>query len=282
MSSHKKINEDSPLFKAFEESEFRSTKHTNYFYIYDDLLKKYLGKKITFVEVGIASGGSLFMWKKYFQNNARIIGVDFNPGAKRWESYGFEIHIGNQSDSNFWKDFYKKVGKIDIIVDDGGHTNEQQLSTFINSYRNVNNDGLLVFEDTHASYMREFGNPSKYSFINFCKNFLDMQNQKSISKQNNEYIKKIHKIDFFQSIVAFHVSEKKAENSDSIINKGKLVNAEDYRNRDVYLLSKVDRFKSKLRELVGANFYNFMKKIYPYLKFIIFKIKNIKNKKFFN
>ena len=52
--------------------------------------------------------------------------------------------------------FYKKVGKIDIIVDDGGHTNEQQLSTFINSYRNVNNDGLLVFEDTHASYMREF------------------------------------------------------------------------------------------------------------------------------
>ena len=39
MSSHKKINEDSPLFKAFEESEFRSTKHTNYFYIYDDLLK---------------------------------------------------------------------------------------------------------------------------------------------------------------------------------------------------------------------------------------------------
>ena len=130
--------------------------------------------------------------------------------------------------------------------------------------------------------MREFGNPSKYSFINFCKNFLDMQNQKSISKQNNEYIKKIHKIDFFQSIVAFHVSEKKAENSDSIINKGKLVNAEDYRNRDVYLLSKVDRFKSKLRELVGANFYNFMKKIYPYLKFIIFKIKNIKNKKFFN
>ena len=79
-----------------------------------------------------------------------------------------------------------------------------------------------------------------------------MQNQKSISKQNNEYIKKIHKIDFFQSIVAFHVSEKKAENSDSIINKGKLVNAEDYRNRDVYLLSKVDRFKKQVKGTGGS------------------------------
>ena len=83
----------------------------NYFYIYDDLLKKYLGKKITFVEVGIASGGSLFMWKKYFQNNARIIGADFNPGAKRWD-YGFEIHIGNQSDSTLWKDFTKKLARL--------------------------------------------------------------------------------------------------------------------------------------------------------------------------
>ena len=125
-----------------------------------------------------------------------------------------EIHIENQSDSNFWKDFYKKVGKIDIIVDDGGHTNEQQLSTFINSYRNVNNDGLLVFEDTHASYMRKFGNPSNTHLLISVRIFWTCKIRNLFQKQNNEYIKKIHKIDFFQSIVAFHVSEKKAENSD--------------------------------------------------------------------
>ena len=283
MSAHKKINEESSLFRAFESSEFRSTKHTNYFYIYDDLLKKYFNKKITFVEVGIASGGSLFMWKKFFKENARIIGIDFNPSAKKWEKYGFEIYIGNQSSSNFWKKFYEKVGKIDVLIDDGGHTNEQQLCTFLNSYKNINNDGLMLFEDTHASYMSEFGNPSKYSFINFCKNILDMQNQKSISKKiNYNYLNKIHKIDFFQSIVAFHFDEKKAEKSDSIINKGKLVNSEDYRSKDIYLLSTIDKLKNKLRDIVGTKFYNTVKKIYPYVKFFVYKIKNIKNKRFFN
>jgi len=283
MPAHKKINEESALFKAFENSEYRSTKHTNYFYIYDDLLKKYSDKKITLVEVGIASGGSLFMWKKFFKDNARIIGIDFNPGAKKWEKYDFEIYIGNQSSSNFWETFYKKVGKIDVLIDDGGHTNEQQLCTFLSSYKNINNDGLIIFEDTHASYMREFGNPSKYSFINFCKNILDMQNQKSISKKTNyEYLKKIHKIDFFQSIVAFHIDEKKAEKNDSIINEGKLVNSEDYRNKDVYLLSSIDRVKSKFISFVNTKFYIAIKKIYPYVKFIVYKIKNIKNKKFFN
>ena len=282
MSSHKKINEKSYLYKAFQNSEFKSTKHTNYFYIYDDLLKKYLDKKITFVEVGVASGGSLFMWKKFFGNNAKIIGVDFNPGAKKWEKYDFEIHIGNQSDKNFWKNFYEKVGKVDVLIDDGGHTNEQQLSTFINSYMNINNDGLLIFEDTHASYMPEFGNPSQYSFINFCKNFVDMQNQKSTPKRfDYNYLKKIHKIDFFQSIVAFHFDDKKAEKNDSIINNGKIVSSEDYRSKDVYLLSKIDKFKNILRNFCGSSLYNSIKKIYPLVKYFIYKIKNIKNKKFF-
>ena len=223
------------------------------------------------------------MWKKFFKGNARIIGIDFNPGAKKWEKYDFEIYIGNQSSSNFWESFYEKVGKIDVLIDDGGHTNEQQLCTFLNSYKNINNDGLMLFEDTHASYMSEFGNPSKYSFINFCKNILDMQNQKSISKKiNYDYLNKIHKIDFFQSIVAFHIDEKKAEKSDSIINKGKLVNSEDYRSKDVYLLSTIDKLKNKLRGLVGTKFYNTVKKIYPYVKFFIYKTKNTKNKRFFN
>ena len=35
-----------------------------------------------------------------------------------------------------------------------------------NDYYHINDDGILIFEDTHTSYLKEFGNPSKYSFIN--------------------------------------------------------------------------------------------------------------------
>ena len=90
---------------------------------------KFRGKKITFVEIGVLSGGSLFMWKDYFGKDARIIGVELNPDAKKFEKEGFEIFIGNQSDENFWKDFFDKVGEVDIVLDDGGHTNFQQIVT---------------------------------------------------------------------------------------------------------------------------------------------------------
>ena len=39
-------------------------------------------------------GGSLLMWKKFFGDNARIIGVDLYPETKKLEKQGFEIFIG--------------------------------------------------------------------------------------------------------------------------------------------------------------------------------------------
>ena len=110
------------------------------------------------------------MWRDFFGSKARIIGIDFNSTAKKWEKNGFEIFIGNQADPKFWKEFYKNIGKIDILVDDGGHTNNQQIQTLNESYINIKDGGIIVIEDTHSSYLKEFGNPSPYSFINFSYN----------------------------------------------------------------------------------------------------------------
>ena len=110
-------------FKSlFYSSKLQSIKINSYFNIYESLFKEFKNKPITFVEVGIFGGGSLFMWKNYFHPKSRIIGIDLNPDSKSYEKYGFEIFIGDQQDENFWKKFYKKVGKIDILLDDGGHT----------------------------------------------------------------------------------------------------------------------------------------------------------------
>ena len=133
---------------------------------------------LTFVEVGILDGGSLEIWKKFFHPDSRIIGIDFNPECKKFEKNGIEVFIGDQSDEKFWDDFYNKIGKVDILLDDGGHTNMQQIITTLKSIPNINDDGILMVEDTHASYMTEFGNPGKYSFINFSKKLIDDVNFK--------------------------------------------------------------------------------------------------------
>ena len=57
---------------------------------------------------------------------------NLNPDIKRFKKYGFNIEIGDQSDPKFWEKFFKKYGEVDIILDDGGHTNYQQILTLNN------------------------------------------------------------------------------------------------------------------------------------------------------
>ena len=158
---------DLEIYLKFKNSKLLTTKGNSYFWVYDELFSKFKSKKITFVEVGVKWGGSLFMWREFFGKNARIIGIDLDPNAKKLEKHGFEIFIGDQSSKLFWKNFFYSVGNIDVLLDDGGHTNENQILTLFNCVNFINNDGLIVIEDTISNYDSKFYNPQKYSFINF-------------------------------------------------------------------------------------------------------------------
>ena len=158
------LNSNLRLFQIYKNLKYVSLKSDTYFQAYEETFSKYVGKEITFVEVGVLHGGSLFMWREYFGEKARIIGIDLHPAAKELEKHGFEIYTGSQSDINFWKNFFSKIGKIDILLDDGGHGNVQQIVTLSEAIHNTNDDGIIVTEDVLTSYMKKFGNPSKYSF----------------------------------------------------------------------------------------------------------------------
>ena len=121
----------------------KSLKVSTYFHSYDHFFRQYRNSKITFVEFGVLSGGSLFMWRDYSGEQSRIIGVDFNPNAKKWEKDEFEIYIGNRSDAEFWENFLNTVGSVDVVLDDGGHTYEQQIVTLGCLLPAVNDGGGL-------------------------------------------------------------------------------------------------------------------------------------------
>tara|TARA_B100000989_G_scaffold163646_1_gene122269 strand:- start:695 stop:1516 length:822 start_codon:yes stop_codon:yes gene_type:complete len=219
------------IFKSFKASPKYSIKWSNYFYIYEDLLQKFLKKKITIVEVGIGDGGSLFMWKNFFGKYAKIIGIELNPKAKNLEKKGFKIFNGDQSNPDFWKNFYKKIGKIDILIDDGGHTNLQQITTLVESINFIKPGGMIIIEDTHTSFMRDkgFKNPSKFSLINFTTLLIENIHRRNpmLKKEINFFSRKIQSIEYYDSIVVINISKNKLTKSKNLENNVKLRNLFD-------------------------------------------------------
>jgi len=254
---------NSKSFVSFSKSPYKSIKHTTYFHVYDELFTSFIGKEITFVEIGVLGGGSLFMWRDFFGEKARIIGIDLNPEVKRWEKEGFEIFIGSQSDPEFWNSFLDKVGNIDIVLDDGGHTFEQQIITVESVLPNINDNGLIVIEDTYTSFMKEFGSPSKFSFINYSKSIIDGINFRSGKLLKKFSEKNIFSLSFYESIVVFKINRSlSSETSKGIGNQGEEVSVKNYRYSDSNAVSLLDKMQEK---------YNFLKKS-KIIKFLVSKL----------
>ena len=122
---------------------------------------RFRGTDVHLVEFGVGHGGSLQMWKQYFGSRARIFGVDINPDCKNLEREQIEIFIGDQEDRRFLKYLAKQIPRIDILIDDGGHTMPQQIKTFEELFPHVDEKGLYLCEDLHTSYWPEFGGGHK-------------------------------------------------------------------------------------------------------------------------
>ena len=241
-------------YESYIKSPFQSIKHSPYFEIYDELFSRYREKEITFVEIEVLGGGSLFMWRDFFGPKAKIIGIDLNPNAKKWEAHGFPIYIGSQSDKNFWKKFISEVGMVDVVLDDGGHTYDQQIITAEMMLSNIKNFGMLVVEDTHTSYMDGYGR-RRYSFIQYVNKFIDKNNHRFNGLDNKLSDTRVWSIQSFQSIVAFHVNrEASFAPSEPTTNNGENDLAIDYRYHDqssVLLFNKISHRLSFLKKIPG-------------------------------
>ena len=273
------------LYEIFLTGKKLSIKNDSYFEAYEFLFSKYVEKPITFVEIGVFNGGSLQMWRQYFGQNARIIGVDLNPIARELKLEGFEIFIGDQEDPNFWRELKNSIGEVDIILDDGGHKNGQQIASLWHGVDLIRDGGVLVVEDTHTSYFRRFGNPSQFSFINYSKRIIDKINSrfKYVKKRGGKFIDSVWSISYFESIVAFHIERKRAIVSAPISNQGSSMGAIDYRNQlkgSIIFLEKLER---SLKFGNEENIYNkFISKIFDYLTFGLEYASGIKLLKYFD
>jgi cephalosporin hydroxylase len=129
------------------------------------------------LEIGVMGGGSLEMWKAYFGEGCRIIGVDIHPEFKQHESMGVEIFIGSQDDPAVIAQILEKYPSIDIVIDDGSHNYEHMIASFNLLYSKISPNGVYLVEDTHTNYWPDWGLggglKKEGTFIEFSKNKID-------------------------------------------------------------------------------------------------------------
>jgi len=195
------------LEEYFEKNEKRLiNKFHHYFEVYERHFKKFKDQEITIVEIGVFQGGSLQMWRSYFGPKAKIWGIDIDPRCKLLEEPNTNVIIGSQEDEKFLKSIHEITGPIDLLIDDGGHTQKQQIKTFQILFDKIKTNGVYLCEDVHTSYWLAYGGGYKRmgTYIQFTKKLIDKLNayhSEAHKLKVDQFTKTAKSIHYYDSIV---------------------------------------------------------------------------------
>ena len=142
------------------------------------------------------------MWDYAFSGDVTIYGVDINPWAKTHESTNVHILIGDQSNRTFWRT--SGLPMLDFILDDGGHTYEQQIVTFEALWEFLKPGGVYMCEDTHTSYWKQpysGGLRAPHTFMEYMKRRVDYLNAAYFARDDDAAIAEHEDAVFFRSQV---------------------------------------------------------------------------------
>ena len=130
----------------------KSSPWHNYLDLYENHLAPLKNKPITFWEIGVHTGNSIRMWDEYFvHSDTKLYGLD-NVDRVELRPARFNLFVGLQEDRANLRKIVEQVGLFDVIVDDGGHTMQQQQISMGFLFPWVKPGGLYIIEDLHTSY----------------------------------------------------------------------------------------------------------------------------------
>lgn len=147
----------------------------NYTEVYDLVFAPMRKQPIKFLEIGIFNGDSIRLWNEYFehkdtqlyfldiaQNAIQLCGrIDLNQASlDRAHCYSCD-QANKQQLLAFCK---QSGGQFDVIIDDGGHTMEQQITSFAVLFPYVKSGGVYIVEDLHTSYWKVYGGDGSVAY----------------------------------------------------------------------------------------------------------------------
>jgi len=148
---------------------------------YGEWFSQWRNENINLLEIGVAAGSSLHVWKNYF-SKAQIVGIDIDPQCRHFADDRIAIEIGSQDDPQFLRAVVTKYTPT-IIIDDGSHQARHIVTAFETLFPSLLPGGSYVVEDLALHFGAEakrWGsddgyNPPKY-FLELARSCVTQKN----------------------------------------------------------------------------------------------------------
>jgi hypothetical protein len=119
------------------------------------------------------------MWEGFFPN-AEMHFVDISDANIQYWSTRSHYHFLDQANPQDLQALIEATGgNFDIIIDDGGHTMKQQITSLNKLFFALKSGGLYVIEDLSTSYWKSYGGAGT------------LNNPLAGSRSTTEYLKKL-------------------------------------------------------------------------------------------
>lgn len=137
-----------------------NTTHHTYTEVYHELFKDMTDQSLSVFEMGLGTnntsflshmgpngrpGASLRGWKDYFKNSM-IYGADIDKGIL-FEEDRIHTTYCDQTNPTLISSMWNSLPDMDIIIDDGLHTFEANVTLFENSIHKLKSSGIYIIED---------------------------------------------------------------------------------------------------------------------------------------
>jgi SAM-dependent methyltransferase len=106
----------------------------------------------TLLEIGIATGASLRMWRDALPD-CNIIGIDNNPDVKDIPQQGFDIIFGDATN----EEDLKTIESVNIVIDDGSHHSNDIVKSFELLWSRLTVGGWYIIEDLGTQFNEKWG-----------------------------------------------------------------------------------------------------------------------------
>ena len=178
-------------------------KWPHYFPIYERHLSRFVGTAARVLEIGVFRGGGLDLLADYLGEDITLVGMDIDAHAAELADERFSVFIGDQSDPDHLLALHDQYGPFDCVIDDGGHTIDQQITSAEVLFPLLNDGGTYLIEDVHTSYWPEFLDRGDFTLLDWVRDRLDDLNAHHHSRSRELSVWQTHlrSVSVYDSVV---------------------------------------------------------------------------------